>query len=106
MPDPNINFASFVLSLAATAAVHVEDRVTLAGPARVQYVHRGGGPAQQLCNPSRAAAQRGPDQHALDALVFHLAVGALEPVGQSRNGGFVACDQTLHPRLLVVRGTT
>ena len=26
MPDPNINFASFVLSLAATAAVHFGDR--------------------------------------------------------------------------------
>ena len=27
MPDPNINFASFVLSLAATAAVHFGDRL-------------------------------------------------------------------------------
>jgi hypothetical protein len=27
MPDPNINFASFVLSLAATAAVHFGDRM-------------------------------------------------------------------------------
>jgi hypothetical protein len=27
MPDPNINFASFVLSLAATAAVHCGDRL-------------------------------------------------------------------------------
>ena len=27
MPDPNINFASFILSLAATAAVHFGDRL-------------------------------------------------------------------------------
>jgi hypothetical protein len=27
MPDPNINFGSFVLSLAATAAVHFGDRL-------------------------------------------------------------------------------
>jgi hypothetical protein len=27
MPDPNVNFASFVLSLAATAAVHFGDRL-------------------------------------------------------------------------------
>ena len=27
MPDPNINFSSFVLSLAATAAVHFGDRL-------------------------------------------------------------------------------
>jgi Domain of unknown function (DUF1844) len=27
MPDPNINFASFVLSLAATAAIHFGDRL-------------------------------------------------------------------------------
>ncbi len=27
MPDPNINFASFLLSLAATAAVHFGDRL-------------------------------------------------------------------------------
>lgn len=27
MPDPSINFASFVLSLAATAAVHFGDRL-------------------------------------------------------------------------------
>ena len=27
MPDPNINFPSFVLSLAATAAVHFGDRL-------------------------------------------------------------------------------
>ena len=27
VPDPNINFASFVLSLAATAAVHFGDRL-------------------------------------------------------------------------------
>src|SRR4051794_27658292 len=27
MPDPNINFGSFVLSLAATAAVHFGDRI-------------------------------------------------------------------------------
>jgi hypothetical protein len=36
MPDPNVNFASFVLSLAATAAVHFGDRLepgaTEAGP--------------------------------------------------------------------------
>ena len=27
MPDPNINFASFILSLAATTAVHFGDRL-------------------------------------------------------------------------------
>ena len=27
MPDPNINFPSFILSLAATAAVHFGDRI-------------------------------------------------------------------------------
>jgi hypothetical protein len=27
MPDPNINFGSFILSLAATAAVHFGDRM-------------------------------------------------------------------------------
>ena len=36
MPDPNINFPSFILSLAATAAVHFGDRLepgaTDAGP--------------------------------------------------------------------------
>jgi hypothetical protein len=31
MPDPNINFASFVLSLAATAAVHFGDRMEPGG---------------------------------------------------------------------------
>ena len=40
MPDPNINFASFVLSLAATAAVHFGDRLepgeTEAGPVDLQ----------------------------------------------------------------------
>jgi hypothetical protein len=40
MPDPNINFASFVLSLAATAAVHFGDRLepgeTEQGPVDLQ----------------------------------------------------------------------
>ena len=40
MADPNINFASFVLSLAATAAVHFGDRLepgqTEAGPVDLQ----------------------------------------------------------------------
>lgn len=40
MPDPNINFASFVLSLAATAAVHFGDRLepgaTEPGPVDLQ----------------------------------------------------------------------
>ena len=40
MPDPNINFASFVLSLAAPAAIHVGDRLepgeTEPGPVDLQ----------------------------------------------------------------------
>jgi Domain of unknown function (DUF1844) len=31
MPDPSVNFASFVLSLAATAAVHFGDRLEPGG---------------------------------------------------------------------------
>ena len=40
MPDPNINFASFVLSLAATAAVHFGDRLEPARPSPAQSICR------------------------------------------------------------------
>ena len=41
MPDPNINFASFVLSLAATAAVHFGDRLE---PGQTE-------PGRSICRP-------------------------------------------------------
>jgi hypothetical protein len=43
MPDPNINFPSFILSLAATAAVHFGDRLEpgTSEPAEVDLVAAG-----------------------------------------------------------------
>ena len=93
-----------VLVVSAATPAHVKDGVALLGPPRVQDMHRRSGPTKQLGDLRRRTAQRGPDQHALDALVLGVTGSLLEPLGQSSNGALVARDQRLHPRLLEVRG--
>ena len=44
--------------------------------------------------------------HELDALVLRVAASPLETLGQPVHRRFVAHDQTLHPRLLEIRGWT
>lgn len=90
--------------VAPAAAAQLEDGITFLGPARVNDMHCGRGPAQQLRNLHRAGAQGGSDENALDALVLRVRLRVLEPLGQSADGGLVADDQTLHPRLRMLRG--
>ena len=95
-----------VLMMPAAAPAQIEDGISLLGPARVQDMHRRGGPAQQLGDLGGRTTQCRPDQHALNALVLCMTTGSLEPLCQSRNSWLVAHDQCLHPRLLEVRGMT
>ncbi len=98
-------FCAEVLMVSAASTSNVKDGITLLGPSRVHHMHCGCRPAQQLPNMSSRTAQRGPDQHALNALVLSVAIGLLEPLCQTRHRHLVTNDQTLHLRLHEARGT-
>src|ERR1019366_807400 len=93
---------SEVLVTPATSASQIEEGVAFFGPARMDHMHRRRRPAQQLRDLRRRAAQRGPDQHALNALVLRVTTSLLEPISKSGHCGLVANDKRLHPRLLEI----
>jgi hypothetical protein len=87
MPDPNINFASFVLSLAATAAVHFGDRLepgtTEAGPVDLQSA------AQMidilaLLEEKTKGNLTADEEQLLEAVLYELRVRFVEAQGQEK----------------------
>jgi hypothetical protein len=62
------------------------------------------GSAQKLRDLGRRTAKRRANQHALDARVLRVAAGLLQALGKPCHCWLVSNDQTLHPRLLEVRG--
>ena len=87
MPDPNINFASFVLSLAATAAVHFGDRLepgaVEAGPVDLEA-------AGQMIDilallEEKTKGNLTPDEEQLlDAILYELRLRFVEAQGQEK----------------------
>jgi uncharacterized protein DUF1844 len=87
MPDPNINFASFVLSLAATAAVHFGDRIepgeTEPGSVDLQS-------AGQMIDilallEEKTKGNLTPDEEQLlDAILYELRLRFIEAQGQEK----------------------
>ena len=71
MADPNINFSSFVLSLAATAAIHFGDRLE---PGETES-----GPVDLV-----SAAQMIDEEHLLEAILYELRLRFVEAQGQDK----------------------
>lgn len=87
MPDPNINFASFVLSLAATAAVHFGDRLepgeTEPGP--VDLLSAGQMIDILALLEEKTKGNLTPDeQQLLDTILYELRLRFIEAQGQEK----------------------
>ncbi len=87
VPDPNINFSAFVLSLAATAAVHFGDRVepgsTAPGPVDLP------GAAQMidilaLLQEKTNGNLTSDEQQLLEAVLYELRLRFVEAQGQEK----------------------
>ena len=87
MPDPNINFASFVLSLAATAAVHFGDRLEpgAAEPGPVDLIA-----AEQMIDilallEEKTRGNLTPDeQQLLETVLYELRLRYVEAQGEEK----------------------
>jgi hypothetical protein len=87
MPDPNINFASFVFSLAATAAVHFGDRLEpgaeAAGP--VDLVAAGQMIDILALLEEKTRGNLTPDEsQLLETVLYELRLRYVEAQGQDR----------------------
>ena len=87
MADPNINFASFVLSLAATAAVHFGDRLepgeTEPGP--VDLVSAGQMIDILALLEEKTKGNLTPDEgQLLEAVLYELRLRFVEAQGQEK----------------------
>ena len=87
MPDSNINFASFVLSLAATAAVHFGDRLEpgATGPGPVDLLSAGQMLDILALLEEKTKGNLTPDeQELLDTILYELRLRFIEAQGQEK----------------------
>ena len=87
MPDPNINFASFVLSLAATAAVHFGDRLEPGAtePGPVDLLSAGQMIDILALLEEKTKGNLTPDeQQLLDAILYELRLRFIEAQAQEK----------------------
>jgi hypothetical protein len=87
MPDPNINFGSFVLSLAATAAVHFGDRLEPGSeaPGPVDLVAAGQMIDILALLEEKTRGNLTPDeQQLLEAILYELRLRFVEAQGQEK----------------------
>jgi uncharacterized protein DUF1844 len=87
MADPNINFASFVLSLAATAAVHFGDRLEPgeAEPGPVDLVSAGQMIDILALLEEKTKGNLTPDEEQLlEAILYELRLRFVEAQGQEK----------------------
>ena len=87
MPDPNINFASFVLSLAATAAVHFGDRLepgaTEPGPVDLESASQMIDILSLLEEKTRGNLTA-EERQLLDTVLYELRLRYIEAQGQEK----------------------
>ena len=87
MPDPNINFASFVLSLAATAGVHFGDRLEPGAtePGPVDLLSAGQMIDILALLEEKTKGNLTPDeQQLLDAILYELRLRFIEAQAQEK----------------------
>ena len=87
MPDPNINFASFVLSLAATAAVHFGDRLEpgASEPGPVDLPAAGQMIDILALLEDKTKGNLTPDEEQLlEAILYELRLRFVEAAGQEK----------------------
>ena len=87
MPDPNINFASFVLSLAATAAVHFGDRLEpgASEPGPVDLPAAGQMIDILALLEEKTKGNLTPDEEQLlEAILYELRLRFVEAAGQEK----------------------
>jgi hypothetical protein len=87
MPDPTINFASFILSLAATAAVHFGDRLepgaTEKGPVDLQAASQMIDILSLLEEKTRGNLTP-EEQQLLEAILYELRLRFVEAQNQEK----------------------
>jgi hypothetical protein len=87
MPDPNINFASFVLSLAATAEVHFGDRLEPGGaePGPVDLVAAGQMiDILELLEEKTRGNLTPEERQLLDTVLYELRLRYVEAQGEEK----------------------
>ncbi|HTL03450.1 MAG TPA: DUF1844 domain-containing protein [Vicinamibacterales bacterium] len=87
MPDPNINFGSFVLSLAATAAVHFGDRMEpgAQAPGPVDLVAAGQMIDILALLEEKTRGNLSPDEkELLETILYELRLRYVEAQGQDK----------------------